>query len=527
MRKIIPFFLAFSLVFTGAAHAAAPAVDATGAATLKKLLDDDLQWRADMTQIVGQGVAVDGKTQVTPKNGFYEISLPHIYFILANQEGKLDAGHITLNVAPAEAGAWLIQQVTLPPAMTLYDAKGTAVDTVTVGKQRLIATWNPDQGVYSKVDSLLQNVKIASLDKNAPSVTVGALKALVNFKENGDGTWNGPADFGAADIAINMPGQNPVSISAGKVLFRNVYDRLDMRPTLKSKEEARQLLLKNGIPKTDQEKRAFLARFLTTNPVDAQGISSSISIENFVMHDNGAPQQAQRLISFDQLTASGLTPDMKSAKNKLLVKAGFQGLRVSFVPQALAALVPHVLNVEITLDNIPVSEMIGQFFNIAKKQANTVATGPDAQKKAQDATKAMYNDAVAQLPKILEDAGASVSLYNTYAKSDAISASLESKIDADPKAVLGVVGKVTMSIKGLDEFTQNMQNAALKTGADPHMLGYLMGIMTLQTKGMPGKAADGVSLRNFAVDLKKNGDVLLNGVVVNPKPAAPADEQKP
>jgi hypothetical protein len=52
--------------------------------------------------------------------------------------------------------------------------------------------------------------------------------------------------------------------------------------------------------------------------------------------------------------------------------------------------------------------------------------------------------------------------------------------------------------------------------------------MSLQMKGQPDKAADGKSMRNYGFELKQNGDILLNGVVINPKMApAGAGQSKP
>lgn len=516
MRKIVPFFLVFSLFFASAAHAA-PSVDTAGAAILKKQIDDELQWRSDMGKIVGQGLILDGKTEVVPKGGSYEVTLPHLYIIMANQQGKLDVGHISLGIAPGpKSGIWLIQQIALPSSMTLYDAKNAPSDYISVGKQQITATWEPEHGLYSKIDSLFRDIKITAVDKNAPTITIAALKSLVNFKENSDGTWSGPADFGVANVAISVPGKNPVSVSIGKLAFKNIYDHLDMRSTLKMKEEARRALLK-GIPQTDQEKRAFLARFLTQEPVEAKGISGTVEASKFLMHDTGSQQQPQRLIGFDQLTVLGLSPDLQQEKNKLMLKAAFQGLHISFFPPALAGLMPHTLNAEITLDNLPLAQITGEFYNFLKKQVSTGATGQQAQDQA--------SAALAQLPKTLESAGTSMSMGNTYAISDAVSMSIASKVNADAKAALGATGKVTVVIKGLDEFVQKVQDTALKAGSDPQMLAYLMGIMTVQTRGQLSKAADGMSIRSYMIDMQKNGDVLLNGAVVK-APESPAP-QKP
>ena len=521
MRKIIPFFLAFTLIFSGIAQANA-AVDAAGAATLKKQIDDDLQWRNDMAKIIGQGLVSDGKTDVTPKNGAYEVNVPHLY--LLSQQGKLEIGHVTLNIAPApEAGAWLIQKVSVPSSMILYDTKNVPAIHITLGSQHFTAIWRPDQGLYPKVDSLVENIKLTGAGENAPTVKVASFKSLVNLKDNGNGTWSGPADFSAGGIAIDAPGQNPVAISIDKAATHNIYDRLDASQLMKAKEAA-QKSLKGGLPQTEQEKKAFLAKLIPQNTVSTEGFSTTIEVGKFAMHDTGSQQQPRRDVSFNRFVFSGLSPNMKQEKNKLLLKIAFDGLNFSFVPAPLADMIPHTLNTEITLENLPIGQMTEQIFTIITKRSLANATNANTPKQVQAQAKADSAKAVDQLSRTLKEAEASIAVNNTYLKSNALGVSLQSKLDASTDNVLGVNGKTTVAIKGLDEFVQKIQDAALRPGSDPHLLAYLMGFMTIQTKGVPSKAADGISIRNFAVELKKNGDVILNDAVLNPKTSAPAPQ---
>src|SRR5262249_50314647 len=135
--------------------------------------------------------------------------------------------------------------------------------------------------------------------------------------------------------------------------------------------------------------------------------------------------------------------------------------------------------------------------------------------------------ALAQLPKMLQDAGATISLQNTFVRSSGVDANMDGKINATAASPLGGIGKVTLSIKGLDETIQKMQSTSLKPGADPHMLGYLGAITIVQLKGQLDKAADGKSLRNYLFELTPEGKLLLNGQDVNAQPALPPAQPAP
>ncbi len=524
MRRIIPLFFVFVLMFSGVAQAADAVIDAAGAASLKKLVEDDLQWRVDMAKVFGEGLAIDGKVEVTPKGGFYEVRLPSLS-VLAGPEGRLDIGIMILNVAPGpQPGAWLIQQATLPSSMTYYDAKDAPLVRVSIGTQRIQATWVPEKSMYPQIDSLIENIQITGTGENAPVAKINTLKSLSNLKDNGDGTWTGPIDFESSGIVLNVPGKNPVTLGIGKISSHNVYDRLDMSQSLKMKEVAKKSM-KEKLPQTDKEKQAFLAQLLTQSPVSADSMEGAIGIDDFFMHDTGAPpQQPQRTIALDHVVIDGITSNTRQEKSKAFVKLAFSGLRLPSIPPALADLMPQSMNAEITLDNLPVKAMMGQFFTLVQK--SVAAAGDKTDAAAQDAAKAELTTVAVLLPKMLQDAGTTLSVDNTYVKSATVDATLKARIEAKAAAVIGAIGKMTLTFKGLDEAVQKMQGMALTAGADPHILGYFAGLTALEMKGQPDKAADGKSLRNYILELKESGDMLLNGVVVNPR-GTPADAGQP
>ena len=506
MRKIIPFFLLFSLIFTSAAPAA-PAIDAAGAASLKKQINDELQWNLDVSAIMGQGLTADGKTEVTPKSDFYEVSLPHLYMTFGEQEKRtrIDIGRITVKAVPgAEAGTWEIQDVKMP-SMTVSDAQNAPEATISFGgDQHFTATWAPGRGLFPKHDVRFENIDITGVEGAAnkvPTVNITAIKSLSNLNDNGDSTWSGASDFGIEGVTVNWPGSS-TSVSISKLSMHKVYDHLDMRPSLKLKAEGREAL-KHGLPQTDDGKKAFLEKYAALESVDAQGTGSTFNASGFSW------QAGEQTAGFDQLTFSKLAPDRKQEKNRLLVKAAFQGLNISFIPQPLAALVPHTLNAEITIDNLPEGQLSDAFFDLVSKAraAKTANVDPAAQKQA-------ARKEVTQFPRIVGKAGTSISVHDTYAANDDVSATIQSQLKASPEDVLGFTGSTTIGIKGLDEFLQKAQGAD-SGSSDPHMLQYLVAIAAVDAKGTPAKAPDGTSLRNYAIELKKSGEITINGTVVN------------
>ena len=157
--------------------------------------------------------------------------------------------------------------------------------------------------------------------------------------------------------------------------------------------------------------------------------------------------------------------------------------------------------------------MMALLFSAVQKSVSAAATtvpDPADQEKIQKQTKADVAASLALLPKMLQDAGTSVSVQNAFMYSAALDTHLAGRIDPSSTAALGATGKISLSFKGLDELVKK-QDEALMPGADPMTLGYLGGLTLLQAKGLPDKAADGKSIRNYVIELTQDGKILLNG----------------
>lgn len=514
MRRIISLTLLFILMISGAAHADT-AINAAGADILKKQVQDTLQWRFDMEKMFGQGLAMDGDITVVPKGSFYEVTLPHLS-VLTGPKNKLDIGTIILNARPGEKlNSWLIQG-TLPSAMTYADARGVPQAQITIGGQHFLATWFPEGSALSKMDFLLEKIQIKGTAQNPITAEIGKVKSVIDLNDNGDGTWSGPGSFETSGLIINVPGVNPASFSVGKMSSSFTYDHLDLRQAIQMREDIAKAL-KAGRPQTDQEKRDFITKYLLKSPVTMKGAEGTLKIEKILMRDTGAPQQPRHQFALEQLVLSGASSKDAQDKNRLTLKTSFDGLYMTPLPVALVELIPRSMNAEIAFDNLPVKQMTDLFSAALEKSVNAPQSDPAAQKQA----KAEAEAALAQAPKILEDAGATVTVQNTFVKSDAVDAQLDGRINASATSPLGGIGKMTLSIKGLDEVVKTMQASAMKPGADPNALGYLGALTIVEMRGQPDKAADGKSLRNYVLELTPEGKTLLNGQDISTPPQAP------
>ena len=515
MRKIVSLLFIFTLLLSGIAQADT-AISAAGAAGLKKQVEDDLQWRVDMAKVLGQGISTDGKVEIIPKADFYEVKLPHIS-LLTGPKGKLDIGTIAFNATPGQKpGTWQIQ-ATLPSAMTFYSAANDPLADITLGNQRFSGTWYPDMAIYPKIDLLLQNIRIKSKDQSKTTVDITAIKALIDLKDNGDSSWNGSIDAEFSGINASIAGAHPVTIGVGEVSSHTIYDRLDMNQALKAKEEI-QKYLKAGTEQADKSKQAYVTKLLSQSSMPANGLDGKFQINKFHLHAIApTEQEPPRDLNFDKLTISSTAADAQQEKGHVSLKTNLSGLHDSFVAPVLADLLPQTFNAEITIDNLPIKKMADLLFTTIQKSADKAATLPAAD--GQNQTKADMSAMMDLLPKMFQEDGTSVSIQNTSIKSTALETTLSGKLDANAASPLGAIGKMTLTIKGLDEFIKKLQGSALQPGADPHVLGYLGGLSFLQMRGHPDRAADGTSLSNYIFELTQDGKTLLNGVDLKPSSA--------
>jgi hypothetical protein len=537
MRKVFSVFFALFLMLPGAARADIP-INAEGAEKLRGQVQEALQLQIDMAKVSGQGLAMEGKVEVTPKEGFYEIKMPGLS-VRNKEEGWLDIGNVTLRATPEEApGAtpWRLEG-SLPSTLTYYDATKAPVAQIRIGKQRISALWRPDLGIYPQMNSLLEKVEVRGTEKAAVKASIDSIRTRVDLKDNGDGTWTGPMEADISGIMLDASGETPLTLGVSKISSRTAYTRLDIRQRLEAQKEIEKLL--KDTPLDDPAKKELLhkttAKLLMQLRLVADETATTFTIEKARLRDKGDPAQKTppKDAFLEKFFFASTTAGAQADKSSMKIRTGFEGLRLSFVPAVVADIVPHTMNAEVDIDNLPLRKITDLAFSTLKKTMEIPKAAQSAGETlvARQKEKAETQAMVAALPKMMQEAGTSVSVENTYLKSAAISTAVSGKLGADSAAKLGAVGKMTAVFRGLDEFIVKLQQDSLKSGGSPQTFGYLAGLSMLQSHGTPGKAADGTSLRNYVFEVTPEGKVLLNGTLLYPlpvpetkAPAAPAQE---
>ncbi len=519
MRKIISrsttgLLFAFALVPAGTLQAQAAVINAAGAATLQKLVSEDMQWREDMTKVVGSGLTMKGKISVTPEKDFYTVTLPHLVQLVGTK-GRVDVGTVVLHAIPGDTpDSWEVEG-TLPSSMTFIDSKNVPQARIDIGEQHFSGTWFPSMDLFPKFKAAFKNIKLDTLGKEKLTVTIADVRSLVDLKKNADSnSWNGSADFKISDITIHAPGKAPFTLKIAKASSDSVYDKLDIQHASDLKAAMKDAM-KENMPKTQQEKMEFISKFLFSPPITANGILSKVEFDDLSVHIAATKEEPSHRFSVHRLSIAAGSQDTEQKKSRVRITASVVGLNGSFPASPATDLIPRDVNLDVTLGNLPLKEVSDIFLGSMQR----LATIPPEDVTARKAAAAEMRARELMLPGLMERAGTTFSVKDTYARNENLALRLDGNIYANSVAASGAVGKMTLSIIGLDSLIQKMKKEALKPDSDPQLLVYLGELASLKKKGIKVNTG-GESALAYILELAKDGSVVLNGKIIRSSAAA-------
>lgn len=480
------FFIALLAVPASAGQARVwLSVNDQGAAALKQLVEDEIEWRTNLAKIAGQGLAVDGPVEVTPKGSFYEIKIRKLSTSLG-PDRKLNIGTVVINAVPGNNGEWLLNAV-IPSAVTLCNNANTPLAHISIGNQSLSGSWIPSAGVYPKADLLYQDIRITDLADKTFSGVISTAKLSSNLKSGSDGIWGGSGGFEMSGITIDTAGKDAVQTRIGRVVSENFYDRMDLSKTVENRQKIRDAVQPGKMP-AESVKAALLS--------DAQGtfdsVRSSFSIHDIAVHAKDAQPPHQPMdMSVRKISFQGTLQGLQQEKASVTLKNSVQGLKIPAPIPDLAGLIPEDINIDIKINNLPARTIAGIIFLSLQDSPNA---------------------GLAALPEALIAAGTSLSIQDSFVRSRDLNSSIAGKISTTPNAVTGITGKMTLSIKGLEGVISKLQTLAIKPGADSQLVGYAGSLTAIMLIGQEGKSADGSKTNDYVLEMTQDGKLLLNNI---------------
>ena len=519
-------FTAF-LIVTSVGMAQAQEFTQEGAQEIKTELNEWLDRQMSLLSFTAAGEAENamglersGDLTVTPENGYYAAKLPFITYNMG-ETGRFEIGQIAANIIPSDDNKWRIT-VSYPKTMDFYDADGSALFTLSIGKQRFGGVWDVEKNIYVQYEGAYEDIEVRDTLKRFGSMKIENIKMMQNFQPNAGAPnlYSGPLNFELNGMTINVEDKaknQSLKVSVGNIYSKNMYNDMELMDA-KAIEEGMKQFIED--PKANMDTYvSSLAGVMAAMP--NSGTSQTVVTDmSFAMFQNGKVQDdfsekikgerkvtvtKERKFSFsaDRFEYTAKLDGFKSDVGSFGFAYDFDGLQVDDMPDQYSQYVPQSVTLDMTFDDIPMKKL-GELIHAALSQAANEESG-----KTQTQRQEMMMATFMALPQLLTQEGTSLTIDNTKLVSAALQTSLKGQAQANPNAAKLATGEFTLKIKGLNKTIQSIQSTM---GENPEMAqkmqGALMGLTMAQSMGQLD--ADGET-RVYKFTITEDGKMLLNG----------------
>ena len=479
-------------------QALAQELDANGQ-KLKSLFETLIDNQSRISEGSSISVNFEGDISVEQAGDYYAVTLP--FLSLDYPDGSsMDIGLIGINAAQHDSPDKWKMTFALPAQMNYRDADAQTLFTVDIGAQRSSGVWSESLGYFSKLDANFENIVFENV-RDGFTLNLPAARAVYDLDEDENKKWSGPIYFNLNDITANAPEVEGNAIEIGALdlnmeLFK--YDPAALQSYRTKLEEA--LLNQQSVIEGEQTvANSQQASELFTALIDllGDGFTSEYQISNFKI--KGSPSADDfNSMSFDNahfgMDAIGFTRDNVDLNMRL----GFDNFVISPELEAMAALAPSNVNLDLSLANIP-------FSDITELGMNTFESG--AINPGMAAMSLAF-----KLPAILSQAETTLLIEDNYYGNEMYHVDLDGAVKTDLTAAHSATADIKAQVRGMDAVIAYLSDQAGQADAPVQQLQQTIATLTM----LKGLAAAGVNdagdpTHNFDVALNKEGKIFLNG----------------
>ena len=513
IRKIL-LTLCFITILPLSAQAK-PEINDAGAAELKKIITDMFEEQVGTSGLKGLELVKEGEITVEQAPSYYAITLPAIELI-AEEGFKVKIGLTTINAVPNESNDKEWKMSMAIPTPILFSTNKGKVYQINIRKQKNGGTWNSDLNTFSKFASIYEDISLDTADGQ----TIFNLKNAItksNYVEIGDNKWKGDVKFTASDLSIIDP-EKKVNFHVGGISMLSDIDGYDPEIGKKYKKE-----MMGEVDKIETLTAEMLSKDKKPSPERVTQIQKELDVIN----NNILSSFGLILKSFNRSTSSFSLQDIDvSGVNKktgetegfklgsLLFNLGVDGLTreninglfsISYDDLKLPSnkenteLVPTKLKQKITLNNLPINQLIEMGKNLS-----------DANKKNPDSAKMMALGSLMSLKDTMAKAGASIKISDSHMSNDIYSAKIDGAINANASSKFGAIGDLTIVTTGLDKTISILENKASAEADPAKKQKAMMAIGQLQTLNQFSAPNGNEKICKLSLDAQ--GNTLVNGM---------------
>lgn len=479
-----------------AASAQAQEQDAT-AQKLQTMFSEMLDKQKNLLNDKSVHLNYTGDLNVEKADGYYAVTLPHLAIVYPTGE-KFEVGMVAVNAAPHEnAGNWKMS-VALPTPMTFYNAKGEQTSLVNIGSQRSAGVWNEQLDYFSKLDSNFGDINVSSKTDNF-NLNIPATRVIYDLSQQEQSQlWSGPVSFSMQGLSIDDDGIQDV-IQLGEIkLAMEMFDydpqgMIEYRDLIASKLQGENA---ESAPLTPEEVSQLAQSFIKAL---GDGFVSNYEISDFAMKGKDANQFES--LNIDKMQFGIDATGLKENKLDIKFRVGYQGFDMQPVPADLPKLAPSHLNLDISVDDLPLQELQA----LGAQTAENATTNPVVPQM-----QAMT--AMMQLPTILSTAGSKIVLKNNSVGNDIYNITIDGTARPNPQSQFMAEADFTIAVRGFDAITQAITERIQQGDTQAaNMQGVMAGLMMLKGFAEARATTDGAIEHVLKLNVTPEGQIKLNG----------------
>lgn len=424
----------------------------------------------------------EGDILVEQTSDYYAVTLPKITYSIPS-EGEIVIDLISINAIPTDDPEdWKIS-LSLPTSITSTKASDNSITTINFGPQKMSGLWSGDLNSFSTIDALYKDINITNT-KSAEVTMIDSFKIIGDLQETENGKWSGPSK--AIINGVKVKSGVDTIISMGTI--DGMVQITDFSPSEKEETIAK--------IKQAQENNEPLDLFSLTG-FSSKNLGINMAVKDITVNMPARKTAKGKERKATKFSLADATLKMKSKaveddKINYDFQMGYNGLDAN----NLKELTPSKFKIGFAFENLPFNELK----NMGMKLSSASASNPNSGKIA--ALQSMMT-----LPQILSQAKTTLQITDTGVSNDNYQAVVSGDLKASAASPIGIIGDVTMRLKGLSKITENLEEE--KIDATPKKLKQInSALKNIQMVQLFSEKSGDTDILNLTIS--EAGKILIN-----------------
>lgn len=455
---------------------ALPAIGPEGAADIARQIDEVVGlWLAPKSQ-KAKYEWKGGAPTVTPAGDHYDIATNPLAIRLADGTA-VEIGPVKLRAVPQPDGALALDGALLTKA-TILDHDKTEAE-LTVGQQSFAGVWSPAYGNFLTLNFVCGDVRLIS-PKDEGQITLDKIALVQDLKRDHDDVFSGTGSWTIEKFSLRDEDKEELAF-VGKLDAAATITHVDL---LKIRDLVR---MANETPEDQLKPQDVVAKLRGV----LGGVSARFSADAMHFNTHEEHSKHEEETGATELGHIAWNVGIENLdQNEASASLGFEAsdLRSDELTE-FAKVMPTLASFSVSIGHVP-TDLLSRVFDAAENKGLPI------------------NEAAALAA--LQKAKTEVKLNAAKIDAPMAAASAEGGASFVEGAVMGVAGKLAVTLRGLDAVVAELKpkNGQKPDKSTSDLLG---GLAMLQAMGQLSKDGQGRDLRTFNLEYTPDGILLLNG----------------